>query len=141
MGGQTIAEINLPKSFNFQANKDVLKAEKVRSTIKCALCQKTRVIYSQSSLTPRVEEFLRVNAEESDFCCGAPLVRDDCEYVRQTAVVRRQLNCKSPIEAAYYSAKKLHLPLICCCCGSTSGAKLKEDDHIEELKRTHQVVR
>ena len=120
-------------------NSDTLKNERARGVIKCALCMKPRVIYSKGPLPSQIDELL--NEEDTTYTCGASLLPDDVPFVRQSVVVRRRLNCKSPVEAAYYSSKKLTLPPICCICGSGSGAPLKDDDFIEEIKRQHQTVR
>ena len=62
------------------------------------------------------------------------------DYMRNSVIVRRQLECKSLIEIAYYGCKSV-LPQVCIHCGSTSGATLKEGEVLEELKRKHTSVR
>ena len=90
-------------------------------------------------LSNTVEQLLDEIREGEEYSCGAALFEED-DHQRHSVVVRRQVNCQSLIETTYYAAR-IELPSICIHCGSTSGAPLKEDETIAELKRQHTIVR
>ena len=59
--------------------------------------------------------------------------------MQHICVTRRELACHVEIEPAYYSSN-MKLTLVCCHCGSTSGAELAEDETIIALRRKHTSV-
>ena len=111
----------------------------MRAVITCVLCQKPRCVYAQNALSKILKDEIINLEEDGEYSCGGALVDED-HHMRHSVVVRRQLNCSSPMETTYYSAH-IQLPQACTYCGGTSDSLLKEDKVIDELKRKHMTVR
>lgn len=78
-------------------------------------CLKPRVVYSQYSLTAAEGNCIEKIKESACYVCGANfLPEEDTFYAK--LYVRKNLECNSSTETAYYSSN-LPLPPICYYCG------------------------
>ena len=105
------------------------EASKVRGFVICEECRKPRCIYSQTDETfqPAAQAVQR-EIEQAHFMCGDILLGDDKAFGK---VVVQQLNldCRSPIEKAYYNTptRRLQTTDVCVHCGSPDGLKTQEE--------------
>ena len=115
--------------------KSVCVATKVRGTITCTDCQKSRCVYSAKLLTIAQSNAIQCIREAEMYSCGASLFGEAhplCEVV----VVRTTLMCELPVEATYYGATTTNLPDVCNHCGGASGAQFVNDDSLNNLKNS-----
>jgi hypothetical protein len=57
--------------------------------------------------------------------CGSPIT-PETHNLYEKVYIRRKIHCNSPIEAVYYSCKRLKTEIICFHCG--------ENDELLELE-------
>ena len=72
------------------------------------------------------------------FTCGSTLFSPLSDL--KSLVVRQNIQCTSPVEAQYYSAKLVNFPPVCYYCGG-SKETLINDEEMTELKQQYAVVR
>ena len=106
------------------------------TALACVECNKPRCVYSPSLLTPAQKTALvRLKGpEESTFTCGSPIAMEPSPFV-----VRQGLQCSSPMETQYYSAKTCKFPDVCFHCGA--GKSIAADEDIQALQRQYTTVR
>ena len=121
-------------------NKSLLNVIKVRNTIKCVDCKKTRCVYSGKALSPSQLTALGHIKEAKMYKCGSVLF-PTTHTLYGLVIVRTTLACEIPVEATYFGATTIKLPDLCNHCGGVSGAPLVNDDNFKELKKKFQRVR
>ena len=67
-------------------------------------------------------------------------VEADTPAEAEVVVVRRGLNCASPVEVAYFSCK-LGIPQCCFHCGAVEHLLGEASEYLASLKRKFSVVR
>ena len=87
-----------------------VNSSNARTSVKCSLCRKPRLVYSQyktsgNGLRKVREKFVALQ-EGNDFQCGndtSKLFQDDSNLKSKNITTDRRLNCGSPIEFAHYT--------------------------------------
>ena len=123
-----------------KSNKSLLVAAKVRATIICSLCSKSRCVYSNSKFTKTQSLKLKRHQEGNTYNYNESLFAPNDNYY-QSIVTRPQLNCSLLLETIYYGSVAITFKPICFPCGGTSGSELLNDDFTRDLKRKHAKVR
>ncbi len=101
-------------------------ASNVGMVVCCFECNKARCLHSRAKLKscerPVVAQFL----ETVDYSCGSSMNDIDCDEssVLKKLFVRENVDCQTPIELPYYSAK---YPPICYYCGTEPDEDAMED--------------
>jgi hypothetical protein len=95
---------------HLQQHKAQLVGQRVRAVITCVLCQKSRCVYAQNALSKILKDEIINLEEDGEYSCGGALVDED-HHMRHSVVVRRQLNCSSPMKTTYYSAHIHNIPI------------------------------
>ena len=80
------------------------------------------------------DSFVTRTRDESWFICGDGLPEDT------RLVVKRSINCSSPIENAYFSAP-IYLPKVCVHCGLEENLLDDFDEYITEMMNSYSTVR
>ena len=113
----------------------IINNNRIRDFIFCAYCNKPRCIFSKNVLNDDEKLQLRILIEDIVYHCGSPIV---CENhpLFDTIYIRQKINCKTPVEAVYYSCKRLNTEIICYYCGEKEG--LLEPS--ENLLKNYQTV-
>ena len=117
---------------------DLFNAQKVRGIVTCWECYKSRVVYSKGKLTVQERNALTEVDDSRVYTCGSMLFSPSSDF--KSLVVRQNIQCTSPIEAQYYSAKLVNFPPVCYYCGG-SEETLVNVDETTELKQQYAVVR
>ena len=120
------------------SNKDFFNAQKAWGIITCWECYKPRVVYTKGKLTLQEKNALTAVDDSRVYTCGSTLFSSSSDF--KSLVVRRNIQCTSPIEAQYYSAKLVNFPPVCYYCGG-SEETLVNDKEMTELKQQYAVVR
>ena len=106
-------------------HKELLVSTKARCTIVCCVCDKPRVVYSQSQLPHSVIQLVKGISSDYLYSCGSKLpIACESEQSQDSPVVREGINCDSPIEFAYYSSKKFKI--VCSLCGGDDDCTVDE---------------
>ena len=109
--------LGAPGSFEDAQVSTLLNKERVGGFVTCGLCNKRRGLYKRQNITLNRDKRERVQRciEETLYTCGSNFCSmEDPNIHKELVVVRRQLQCTTPIERQYYVPS--HAP-ICCHCG------------------------
>ena len=73
----------------------------------CTECGKSRVLYAQRRISDQQAEELANQLDGLEYTCGSTFTDVDCEegHVLSLVHVRQNLQCRTPVEVPYYSAK------------------------------------
>ena len=96
------------------------------------------MVYAKGKLTLQEKNALTAIDDSRVYTCGSTLFSSSSDF--KSLVVRRNIQCMSPIEAQYYSAKLVNFPPVCYYCGG-SEETLVNDEEMTELKQQYAVVR
>ena len=83
-----------------------------RTSVKCCLCKKPRIVYSQykppGQGVRKIRQKFKTLQEGNNFRCGddtSHLFLDDSNLKSKNITTDRRLTCASPIEFAYYTVQ------------------------------------
>ncbi|XP_035678683.1 uncharacterized protein LOC118417278 [Branchiostoma floridae] len=108
--------------------------------IRCAVCLKPRCVFSHSKLKRQEEEAVGRVRDSMVFTCGSNLFEEGGRY-HDSIVVRRAVNCASPIEAQYYSSKLISFEDVCYHCGRQDDLLGPEHPTMATLRQQYSVIR
>ena len=91
-------------------------ANNTQIVIKCYYCNKPRLIFSKSKVSPNIT--LKFKRETSDlfYVCGTSIPELSSKDVYSVLHVKQNLKCTDPVESIYYS---LTYESVCVHCGTT----------------------
>ena len=124
---------------NIPNRKKVIKAETVRSFIRCTSpnCGKLRCIYSLAALDTSAAQQLADALQDENYCCGLRLLPLDhpLSTCPKPVFADDQLSCAAPMEVYYYhtdrpktlTSAQGEWPIVCYHCGSPNGAYVDQD--------------
>jgi hypothetical protein len=98
----------------------------------------TFVVYAKGKLALWEKNALTEVDDSCVYTCGSSLFSPASDI--KSLVVRQNIQCTSPVEAQYYSAKLVNFPPVCYYCGG-SEETLISDKEMTELKQQYAVVR
>ena len=113
----------------------IINNNQIRQFINCTFCNKPRCIYSKNVLTKDEKLHLQLLLDSIIYCCGSPISTENHE-LHGKVFIRQKINCKSPIEASYFSCKRLTTEIICFYCGEKEGLLVPHED----LKKEYQTI-
>ena len=89
-----------------------MNSSNARTSVKCCLCKKPRLVYSQYKLAGNASRIVRRKfntlVEGNDFRCGddtSKIFEGNPSLKSKNITTDRRLNCGSPIEFAYYTVQ------------------------------------
>ena len=82
--------------------------------------QGPRCILKKNSDWKRGAALIKMQEEQFDFTCGAPLFPKD-HALHVVLVLRPKLTCATPVEYTFYKPKPLGVATMCSQCGSHDG--------------------
>ena len=95
-------------------------AQTARASAVCVECNKPRVIFSRTKLGQRKETLLATALSEYEYSCGSVLFPPSAPAsLRNSVVVKEDLQCAMPVEVAYYGAE-LGRKDICSYCAQVN---------------------
>ena len=125
-----------------------LSAKNARTSVKCNVCKKPRLVYSQYKPSGQGNRIIRkefnILQERNEFQCGddtSKLFEGNVNLKSKNVTTDRRLNCASPIEFTYYTVQHKAKAAVgrCAFCGdkldrsSTKTVKTLLDEECKVL--------
>ena len=109
-------------------------AKNVGITVKCAECERPRLLYSKQKLKDRQLKVLKIFISKIIYICGSTLLEYDGtenreeEKISESVFSQENLSCQSKIELPYYSID--FLKPVCIYCGKEGTKRTIEVNQV-----------
>ncbi|PKY53552.1 hypothetical protein RhiirA4_547713 [Rhizophagus irregularis] len=108
----------------------IINNNHIRRFVNCTICSKPRCIFSKNMLSDNEKTSLEILLDNVIYICGSPIT-PEAHNLYEKVYIRQKIHCNSPIEAVYYSCRRLKTEIICFYCGEKDGL-LEPDDNLKK---------
>ena len=102
----------------------------LRKFVNCTICNKPRCIFSKSALSDEEKTSLEILLDNVIYICRSPII-SETHNLHEKVYIRQKIYCNSPVEAVYYSCRRLKTEVICFYCEEKDGL-LESDDTLKK---------
>jgi hypothetical protein len=108
----------------------VINNSNIRKLVNCTICNKPRCIFSKCALNDEEKTSLEILLDNVIYICGSPIT-PETHNLYEKIYIKQKIYCNSPIEAVYYSCRRLKTEIICFYCGDKNEL-LEPDDNLKK---------
>jgi len=108
----------------------IINNNHIRRFVSCTICNKPRCIFSKNMLSDNEKISLEILLDNMIYICGSPITLET-HNLYEKVYIRQKIHCNSPIEAVYYSCRRLKTEIICYYCGENDEL-LGPDDNLKK---------
>jgi len=105
----------------------VINNNHIHQFVYCKLCNKPCCIYSKYTLDEEEKIDLQLLIDNIVYNCGSPLIPEEHVFFDKV-FIKQKITCRSPVEACYFSCKRIPTTIICFYCGEKDGLLVPEEE-------------